>query len=114
MQGLHALRATELFATLPDDYHKETMLSAGGKMVGKVWSKIPRSSSNWIDNDHFRMGLLLRLGEVRPPQGAMCQITAANGEQCLRQMDSTCVHPLLCKKGPARLRPHRAIMLAVK
>eukprot|EP00973_Karenia_brevis_P031292 4319178-Karenia_brevis.AAC.1 len=59
-----------LHASMASDFQKETMLSAGGKMVGKTWTEIPRGGTSWFDNDHFRMALLLRLGEVSIPQGA--------------------------------------------
>ena len=83
-------------------------------MVGKTSSEIPHGGASWLDNDYFRMALLLRLGEISIPDGAVCQITAASGEQCLKAMRNPCVHPHLCKKDPARLRPHRAIMMAIK
>eukprot|EP00973_Karenia_brevis_P054962 7642223-Karenia_brevis.AAC.1 len=60
------------------------------------------------------MGLQMRLGIVSVPPGAVCQITKQSGEQCLHTVTSPCEHPHLCKAGSARLRPHKAVMVAVK
>eukprot|EP00973_Karenia_brevis_P087450 12125089-Karenia_brevis.AAC.1 len=90
------------------------MLSGGGKMVGKPWSELP-CHAQFIDNDHFRMCLQIRLGIVEVPAGTTCQLTKAGGEErCLHAIAAPCEHPHLCKIGPARLRPHRAVMVAAK
>ena len=35
-------------------------------------------------------------------------------EKCLTSITAPCVHPHVCKAGPARLRPHRAVMTTCK
>jgi len=56
------------------------------------------------------MMLNLRLGAVEVPPGAVCMLAKrSDEEQCLVALDSPLTHPFLCKCGPARLRPHRAI-----
>ena len=85
-------------------------------MVGKFWSELPRLVSHFMDNDHFRMSLQIRLALVVMPQGAVCQISKASDvdDKCLTAMTDQCIHPHLCKRGPARLRPHRAVMVGLK
>eukprot|EP00973_Karenia_brevis_P086864 12047634-Karenia_brevis.AAC.1 len=53
---------------------------------------------------------------VSPPAGATCQISKAGTteEKCLQTIMAPCIHPHVCKAGPARLRPHRAVMVALK
>ena len=83
-------------------------------MVGKMWTTMPRSGRQWFDNDHFRTWLCLRLGLVRAPSGSTCQIVKKDGDKCLHTITNPCVHPHLCGKGPARLRPHRGVMEAAE
>eukprot|EP00973_Karenia_brevis_P085157 11819358-Karenia_brevis.AAC.1 len=109
MRGMHALSATDLYQQLNSEHEREVMLSAGGKMVGKLWSELPRGTAQFIDNDHFRMCFQIRLGTVEVPAGTTCQLTKAGGEEgCLHAVTAPCEHPHVCKVGPARLRPHRA------
>jgi len=91
------------------------MLSAGGFMTGKLWTDMPRNSSEMLENDHLRMSLQLRLGIVEVPAGTLCQMPKANSDEgCLHDVATPWVHPHVCKCGPARLRPHRAVMVALK
>eukprot|EP00973_Karenia_brevis_P083347 11559459-Karenia_brevis.AAC.1 len=69
MRALHALTATRLHSELTTEFDREVMLSSGGQMVGKLWSEVPRCSSDWFDNDHFRASLQIRLGIVKVPAG---------------------------------------------
>ena len=116
MRCLSALSATALFNALPTSFEKEVMLSSGGHMVGKFWSEVPRFVSNFMDNDHFRMAAQLRLALVVIPQGSLCQIAKKSDadDKCLAEMSDPCIHPHLCKRGPARQRPHRALMVSLK
>ena len=67
-----------------------------------------------MDNDHFKIAALLRIGAIDVPEGAVCQIKKKNEqEECLHELTSPLVHPLLCKYGPARLRPHRSLCHAL-
>eukprot|EP00973_Karenia_brevis_P094153 12421048-Karenia_brevis.AAC.1 len=79
-----------------------------------MWSEIPKYSSDWFDNDHFKTSLQLRLGMVKVPAGTLCQVTKNNGDKCLHSVQDPLVHPHVCKMGPARLRPHRAVMVALQ
>ena len=83
-------------------------------MAGRMWSSAPLRHSEWFDNDHFRMWLQLRLGVVSAPSGAVCQIKRNDGDPCLHAITNPCVHPHICSKGPARLRPHKAVMVAME
>jgi len=92
------------------------MLSSGGPMVGKVWSEVPRILANFMDNDHFRTALQLRLAILEAPPGSMCQTAKINDtdDKCLKDLSNPCTRPHLCKLGPARQRPHRALMMSMK
>ena len=92
------------------------MLSAGGPMVGKMWSEIPRQSQQWMDNDHFPMCIQLRLALVEAPPGTTCQLDRQGDseDRCLTAMTNRCVRLHECKVGPARLRPRRAVMISFK
>jgi len=116
MRALHALQATKLHGQLATDFDKELMLSAGGPMVGKMWTEIPRFSSQFMDNDHFRMSMQLRLGLVMVPPGATCQISRRDDvdDKCDQKLDQPCTHPHKCKLGPARQRPHRAVNICLQ
>ncbi|CAK0814807.1 unnamed protein product [Prorocentrum cordatum] len=51
-------------------------------------------------------------GLLSAPPGATCRIERRGGDcedVCGRQLDRTLRHPQLCKQGPARMRPHRAL-----
>jgi len=69
-----------------------------------------------MDNDHFRMSMQLRLALVQLPRGALCQLSRATDidDKCLVEMTDPCIHPHLCTRGPARQRPHRALMVSMK
>eukprot|EP00973_Karenia_brevis_P073250 10175793-Karenia_brevis.AAC.1 len=63
-----------------------------------------------MDNDHFRTAMLMRLGALECTRGAVCQVPKqSHGEKCLQALDDKLVHPLVCKCGPARQRPHRSV-----
>ena len=113
MRGLEALAAARTLNQLQTAFQREVALSSGGKHAGKVWSCLPRFASQCLDNDHFRMGLRLRLGLVRAPDNAVCQIPCAAdaGDLCLNKFNDPVIHPHVCKCGPARLRPHRFVQV---
>ena len=115
MRGLEALEACRVHQDLPDAFQCEVLLSSGGRHSGKLWSQPPRFAAECLDNDHFRMAMQLRLGMVRAPEGAVCQIPRAkgDGEQCLTKLTNPLEHPHLCKCGPARLRPHRSLLVTL-
>eukprot|EP00973_Karenia_brevis_P035054 4834327-Karenia_brevis.AAC.1 len=53
---------------------------------------------------------------VKAPVGTTCQMSkkADAEDKCLHAVANPVVHPHTCKVGPARLRPHRAVMVSVK
>eukprot|EP00973_Karenia_brevis_P071865 9986860-Karenia_brevis.AAC.1 len=91
------------------------MLSAGGRMVGKVWAEILRFIHQRMDDDHFRMCLHMRLAMVSVPQGTTCQMERRGNpdDKCLHAISMPCKHLHKSKVGPARLRPHRAVMVSL-
>ena len=96
------------------------MLSSGGAGAGGLWVAMPYRSTDFFDTAHFRCGTSLRLGEVRPPHAATCKILTravhdeegqgdpgAQARECGHVLGPRGEHALLCKAGPARMRPHR-------
>ena len=73
LRCMSVLTATAVHGALAGPFEKEVMLSAGGHMVGKFWSELPCLVSHFMDNDHFRMSLQIRLALVVMPPGAVCQ-----------------------------------------
>jgi len=53
---------------------------------------------------------------VRVAPGTTCQLSKnGNGdEKCLEDVSEACVHRHICKLVPARLRPHRAVMVGLE
>eukprot|EP00973_Karenia_brevis_P065195 9052578-Karenia_brevis.AAC.1 len=95
-------------------HRREVFLSAGGPQTGKTWSELPPSFNKFMDNDHFKMAMNLRLGAVTVPDGATCMIPKSRDQDCcLAAIGNPVVHPFLCKQGPARLRPHRSLCNAL-
>jgi len=103
-----------------DEVEREASLAAGGRGAGALWMQLPDRPSDLLGTAHFRVATLLRIGALKPPRTATCQLeargTRQRGEEgggaapvCGRAMGRWCEHALLCKCGPARLRPHRAL-----
>lgn len=104
------LKADSIFQESANTYRREVLLSSGGPQCGKVWSELPRHCNDFIDNDHFKMAMFIRLGAVQVPAGAVCQIPRKDDmEKCLTAIDNPMVHPFVCEQGPARLRIHRSL-----
>ena len=104
---LEALNATRLVRTL-NQHGAATMLAAGGPGTGRTWSA--PSQSFW-DDAHWRMAGAMRLGLLsRPSPTSTCRLKKAGSRlECGTHFDRHLVHALVCKFGPARMRPHRAV-----
>ena len=109
MRCLEFQQAGVLHRGMQTASRQSTFLSAGGPQSGKTWANLPSRADDYMDNDHFRMAAMLRLGAVGTPLGAFCQLTKKDDEPCLAALDSPLIHPAVCKFGPARLRPHRSV-----
>ena len=74
-RGLQASQAISLFGRL-SPFHWEVMLSSGGPGAGKFFSIVPFRPEHFINNLHFRMAILLRLGlcPFRRDQFAACHV----------------------------------------
>ena len=46
----------------------------------------------WMDNDHFRTHLLLRICAVEPAQGTICNMIRADGEKCSQHVQDNACH----------------------
>ena len=115
---LEALDATRVWQSGGRD-QQESLLSAGGPGAGAVWLQMPARSADFFPNGCFRATSLRRLGSLSAPRGATCHIPVAGTsstsqpEVCGHQLDAKLMHPQLCKRGPARMRPHRALAPAL-
>ena len=77
---------------------------------------MPRRAEEYFPNTHFRAASLRRLSAISAPEGATCAIPARNHDTedvCGHALDPQLIHPQLCKQGPARMRPHRALAAAL-
>ena len=115
---LEALAATRLWQSSDKD-RQIGLLSAGGPGAGTVWLQTPIRGSDYSMNSHFRAASLRRIGALAAPRGATCHIPAATAQEggfpepCGHLLDSKMLHPMVCKQGPARMRPHRALAAAL-
>ena len=112
---LDALSAARLWSGL-GVARREGLLSAGGAGAGALWIQMPSASADWFPSSFFRTASLRRLGALGAPRGATCRIPRRGEdgtEVCGRPLDSTLSHPQLCKEGPARMRPRRALAHAL-
>ena len=113
---LDAVVAAQLWHAA-DGPHREAMLASGGRGAGALWLAMPDRASDLFGTSHFRMATLLRLNAFRPPRAAVCQLASwtasaegcGEGRQCGRMLGARGAHALLCKLGPARMRPHRQL-----
>ena len=102
------------------------MLSAGGTGAGNMWVQLPLRACDFFDNSHFRAATLLRLVAMGLPADSTCRLVARyddvvtiegderrpgaryeQGRACGQPLGRNADHALLCKAGPARLRPHQ-------
>eukprot|EP00973_Karenia_brevis_P070135 9748981-Karenia_brevis.AAC.1 len=110
---LDALQATLVWQRAPR-WKREAMLSAGGSGAGGVWISAPCKLVDYFTNSHFRAATRRRLCILKPVPGSMCCIPERTRDDsepqlCGQGLDVPFVHPLLCKCGVARMRPHRAL-----
>ena len=113
LRGVEALQATRLHSSMAN-HNRTVLLSSGGPGTGSFFTTIPSRPDYFMDNEHFRIALNMRLGIMEAPPGTVCQVPRSTDvtsfpELCLQSLDNCLVHPLLCKAGPARYRRHRAL-----
>ncbi len=101
-------------------YEASQWLSVGGEGVGKTWSEIPGPGC-LIDNTHWLVMSKMRLGTMAVVEGMQCHICCSDNAagptsseaftepKCLEQLTNPLAHPQLCRKGKARLKPHRMV-----
>ncbi len=108
---LEALTATRVWRAHPQ-HRRESMLSSGGPGAGVIWQGMPRTAEHYFPSGHFRVASLRRLGAISAPANATCPIpikasTGQEQELCGQLLDASLEHSVICKYGPARMRPHR-------
>ena len=98
---------------------QEIMLSCGGRGAGGVWQAMPELTCDWFTSAQFRCATILRLGTLRLPAHTTCNLVRraaapteegeekGPGRACGTALGMRRLRPLLCKAGPARMRPHR-------
>ncbi|CAK0795081.1 unnamed protein product [Prorocentrum cordatum] len=112
---LDAVRATQLWQELGQE-RREGLLSSGGPGAEALWMQLPAKTAEWFPSSYFRVATMRRLGALSAPPGATCRLPCKAGnsdEACGHRLDPTLQHPQLCKQGPARMRPHRALAAAL-
>ena len=114
-----AMQAAQVW-NAAEPQRKTALLSAGGKGAGAMWTATGLGPRRMFHNAHFREAMRLRLGVSTAPPGTTCQLhreTAKDEAEpvvCGELMETgLLIHPLLCKHGAARNRPHRALSRAV-
>ena len=104
------------------------MLPAGGTGAGNMWVQLPLRVCDFFDNSHFRAATLPRLVAMDLPADSTCRLAARyddvvtiegferrpgtryeQGRACGQPLGRNADHALLCKAGPARLRPHQQL-----
>ena len=103
------------------------MLPSGGMGAGGLWIAMPFRMSDFFDTAHFRCATLLRMAALRPPAGATCRMLKrvvqddegghdgeARARECGHALGPRGAHALLCKPGPARMRPHRHLAAVLR
>ena len=86
-----------------------------------MWAMRGLGDRRALQNAHSREALRVRLGRLTADSEACCHLlpksqTEIGGLPCgakLLDRDNMCVHPLICQRGAARLRPHRAVTTAL-
>ena len=113
-RGLDALRATHLVRARTA-HGRVAMLSAGGPGSGTFWTTVPTKAAWRFTNTHWVAALRARIGALHVAPGTLCRMPRADeGEKCGKLMSDPLVHPFLCDAGPARLRPHRALVATLR
>ena len=137
-RALEATRAMDLWATLDKD-ERELHYDAGGAGAGSTWCAAQHLTTGangevWFSDPHFQLATATRLLAVDPPLGTTCNLAArsrqhakgdddeerdegGHGQQRWERRTARCGEPIgrhaghayLCKAGPARMRPHRAL-----
>ena len=85
------------------------MLECGGEGTGSFWLATPDCTALRMPDAHWRIATRYRCGLPLAPLHTACCVPRADLTTCGVCVDSWGDHLLMCKAGPARLRPHRAI-----
>ena len=116
LRHLGALQATRVWAS-GNDEQQRIMLAAGGPGVGTTWTAIARREDEFIQDAQFVVATKARHAQLKVPAGATCRILDTKDNACgdalcvvQRGVGSAASHVTTCKKGPARQRPHRALL----
>ena len=105
------LAAARLWARL-DPAGKRRHRGAGGQGAGGLWCGIPDGRGTWLPNRHWVAATKLRTGLAVAPPPRRCRLPCGD-RLCGKPLDDDQHHFLLCKAGAARLRPHRALTVAL-
>ena len=118
---LDAFNAARLWHAADKD-DRVLMLASGGRGAGAVWAAVLDRRADWFTTSHFRVATQLRLGVFVVPRNACCKLVKRvahpddegtgrtdAGRICGQQLGPHAAHALVCKSGPATMRPHRML-----
>ena len=138
-RDIEAGMAAKLWQDL-DVQERDLHWDAGGQGAGSIWCAAQHltagaSGEVWFANPHFQLASAMRMLAVDPPRGTTCNLAASGqagqaskdgedekekekhrgwtGARCGVAIGKHAAHCFLCKQGPARMRPHRALQRAL-
>ena len=91
------------------DRQQTRQLECGGDGTGSMWLATPDTVATRFPYAHWRLATRYRLALTLAPPAAACCVPRADHTPCDMQIDPWGDHQLVCKAGPARLRPHKAL-----
>ena len=106
MRSIAQIEAAKRWAH-SDEKEKERRPEAGGPGTRGTWSAPP--DGTLLPNAHWRAATQARIGCINIPQNIKCRLKTNAGLPCETTIDQGGIHSQLCKMGPARMRPHRAV-----
>ena len=106
MRNIAKIEAAERW-THSNEKEKERRPEAGGPGTGGTWSAPPDGTV--MPNAHWRAATQARIGCINIPQNIECRLETNGGSSCEATLDQSGTHSQLCKLGPGRMRPHRAV-----
>ena len=110
LAATEAVQAAKLHSEMPPE-QQALMLSEGGPGTGTCWTATHKSPIELAQNAQWRMATAPRLGAT-PDAGprSTCALHKGNdGDMCEHSLAMHPFHPLCCKYGRARARPHPAV-----
>ena len=109
LSAAEAVQAAKLHSEMQEQ--QAIVLSAGGPGTGTCWTAMHKLPRELAQTAQWRMAAALRLGAT-PDAGprSTCALRKGNdGDMCEQCLATYPFHPICCRYGGARNRPHRAV-----